>query len=158
MKFDLVQSSCNIKDSSQSGKAIAYAMFSECILSLKTSALIKTQFLSASPNPSPQKSALRKGGSRPPLLPPRSYKPPFSPDLDKLQEVLHIEQKPITPGYFQNSQHDALVNDPYISRFLCCLWNFEDGMLLWNQLSFSYYMYQYVKLAINFYIYCMFPI
>lgn len=75
-------------------------MFSYCILSLKTSTLIRTRFLSASPHPSPQKSALRKGGSRPPSLPPRSYKPPFSPDLDKLQEVLHIEQKPITPGYF----------------------------------------------------------
>lgn len=75
-------------------------MFSYCIFSLKTSTLIRTRFLSASPHPSPQKSALRKGGSRPPSLPPRSYKPPFSPDLDKLQEVLHIEQKPITPGYF----------------------------------------------------------
>nr|XP_034317496.1 uncharacterized protein C8orf34 isoform X1 [Crassostrea gigas] len=58
----------------------------------------------ASPHPSPQKSALRKGGSRPPSLPPRSYKPPFSPDLNKLQEVLHIEQKPITPGRKQPKQ------------------------------------------------------
>lgn len=60
-------------------------MFSYCIFSLKTSTLIRTRFLSASPHPSPQKSALRKGGSRPPSLPPRSYKPPFSPDLDKLR-------------------------------------------------------------------------
>lgn len=139
MKFDLAQSSVTLQIHSSLGKLLLICN----VLSLKTSTLIRTRFLSASPHPSPQKSALRKGGSRPPSLPPRSYKPPFSPDLDKLQEVLHIEQKPITPGYFQNSQHDALVNDPCISRFLCCLWNLvqENGMLLWNQLSFPFYMY-----------------
>ncbi|XP_078330933.1 uncharacterized protein C8orf34 homolog isoform X2 [Crassostrea virginica] len=51
-----------------------------------------------------QESAYHKGLSRPPPLPPRSHKPPFSPDLVKLKEVLHIKQKPLIEGRKQPKQ------------------------------------------------------
>lgn len=137
-------------------------MFSYCILSLKTSTLIRTRFLSASPHPSPQKSTLRKGGSRPPSLPPRSYKPPFSPDLDKLQEVLHIEQKPITPGYFLELLAWCLGEwSLYIKVFVLFVKFGTGKWYAFVELAFISFLHVHLKLTINEFLhiyYCMFPI
>lgn len=125
-------------------------MFSYCILSLKTSTLIRTQFLSASTHPSPQKSALRKGGSRPPSLPPRSYKPPFSPDLNKLQEVLHIEQKPITPGYFLELLAWCLGEWSLYIKVCVLFVKFGTGKwYAFVELAFISFLHVHLKLTIN---------